>query len=88
MSLIITLLIGGIIGWLAARVAGRHEGVVASVVIGVVSSVIGGFLSTVLSGGQAYLAFSWAGLLWSFIGALVLAFLLNAVQRGPHHTNV
>ena len=88
MSLIIALVIGGFIGWLAAKVAGREEGIIASVVIGVVGSVIGGILSTALSGqDQAYLAFSWTGLIWSFIGAFVLVLILNALQHKPHHRN-
>jgi uncharacterized membrane protein YeaQ/YmgE (transglycosylase-associated protein family) len=88
MSLIIALVIGGVIGWLAAKVAGREEGVIASVIIGIVGSIIGGLLSSLLSGGnQAYLSFSWVGLAWSFVGSLILVFLLNAFQHRSHHTN-
>lgn len=86
MGLIITLIIGGVIGWLAAKVAGRDEGIIASIVIGIVGSIIGSFLSTALSGSnKAYLAFSWSGLIWSFIGALILVFILNAFQHKSHH---
>lgn len=86
MSIIISLIVGGIIGWLAAAVAGRHEGLIGSVAIGIVGSIIGGFLSSVLgSGGNAYLAFSWGSLVWSFVGALILSIILNAVQRNSRH---
>jgi uncharacterized membrane protein YeaQ/YmgE (transglycosylase-associated protein family) len=44
MSLIIALITGGIVGWLAARVAGREEGIFASVAIGVVGGIIGSLL--------------------------------------------
>ena len=89
MSLLIALIVGGIIGWVAARIGGRDEGIVASIAIGIVGSIIGGLLSTALSGGdQAYLTFSWSGFIWSLIGALILVFLLNAVQHRPHHPNV
>jgi uncharacterized membrane protein YeaQ/YmgE (transglycosylase-associated protein family) len=89
MSLIIYLILGAIVGWLAAKVAGRNEGIIASMVIGIIGSIIGGALSRFLSGSdQAYLSFSWAGLIWSFVGALILVFLLNAFQHRTHHTGV
>jgi len=89
MSLIIALILGGLIGWFAAKVAGREEGILASIVIGIVGSIIGGWLSSAFSGSdQSYLTFSWAGLFWSFIGALILVFILNAFRRNGHHTNV
>jgi len=82
MGLIITVILGGFVGWLAASVAGRDEGVIASIVIGVVGSFIGGFVSSLLGqGDQAYLAFSWVGLLWSFVGALILVAILNAFRH-------
>lgn len=89
MSLIIALILGGFIGWLAAKVAGREEGILASIVIGIIGSVIGGWLSSALSGSdKSYLSFSWVGLFWSFIGAFILVLILNAVQHKPHRTNV
>lgn len=87
MGIIILLIIGGIVGWLAAKVAGRDEGIVASIVIGVVGSFIGSFISTLFTGAnRSYLAFSWTGVFWSFIGALLLVILLNVIQgRASHH---
>lgn len=87
MSLIAALIIGGLIGWLAAALFGRNEGVVASVIIGIIGSIIGSFVSMLFTGGdQAALAFSWSGIIWSFIGAVILIAILNAVQ-GSRHRN-
>lgn len=86
MSIIITLIIGGIVGYIAARLLGRDEGVLASIVIGVVGSFIGGFISTLFSGSdQSYLAFSWVGVFWSLIGSLVLVAIMNAMSSRSHH---
>jgi uncharacterized membrane protein YeaQ/YmgE (transglycosylase-associated protein family) len=88
MSLIIALILGGIIGWLGARIMGREEGIIASVVIGVVGAIIGGMLAQMLgSGTQSYLTFSWSGVLWSLVGAIILSALLNAFQRRSHHSH-
>jgi uncharacterized membrane protein YeaQ/YmgE (transglycosylase-associated protein family) len=82
MNLLAILIIGALVGWLAAQVAGRKEGLLGSIVIGVVGSFIGSFVSAFLTGSdQSYLAFSWVGLFWSFIGALILVVCLNALQR-------
>ena len=87
MSLVAMLLLGAFVGWLAAAIMGRDEGFFASMLIGIVGSVIGGFLSTILVGGdRAVLAFSWSGLLWSLIGAIVLVAIINAFSRSHHHT--
>ena len=81
MNLIIVLILGAIVGWLGARIMGRHEGLLASIVIGIVGAFIGDGLAKLLGGPGAYLAFSWSGLLWALIGAIILAALLNAVQH-------
>lgn len=83
MSLIIALILGGLIGWAASALLGRHEGVVASVVIGIIGAIIGNFISMLFTGShQAALALGWSSLLWSFIGAIILVAILNAVRGG------
>ncbi len=82
MNLLVAIIVGGLIGWIAARIVGRETGIIGSVVIGVVGSLIGSLVSVLITGGdQSYLAFSWPGIFWSFIGALLLVILLNALQR-------
>ncbi len=86
MSIIITLIVGGLVGYVAARMLGRHEGILISVIIGIVGSFIGGFISTLFSGSdQSYLAFSWVGIFWSLIGSLVLVGIMNALSSRSHH---
>jgi uncharacterized membrane protein YeaQ/YmgE (transglycosylase-associated protein family) len=86
MSIIVFIVLGGLVGWLAAKLLGREEGVLASIVIGIVGSFIGSFISTLFTGAdQSYLAFSWSGLFWSLIGALALVAILNAVRRPRGH---
>ena len=85
MSIIVAIILGGLIGYLAALVMGRREGILASVIIGIIGSFIGSFISRLFTGGdQSFLAFSWVGLFWSFIGAVILVAIMNAIQR-PHH---
>jgi uncharacterized membrane protein YeaQ/YmgE (transglycosylase-associated protein family) len=86
MSLLVTIIVGGVIGWIASRMAGRDEGILGSVVIGIIGSFIGSFFASVLgSGNNSYLSFTWSGLVWSLIGSVVLVIILNAIQHRSHH---
>lgn len=86
MSIIVTLIVGGIVGWLAAQILGRREGIFGSVVIGIVGSFIGSFVSQLFTGSDhSYLAFAWSGFIWSLVGALILVAILNAVTK--RHSN-
>jgi len=89
MSLIAALIIGGIVGWIAAAVTGRKEGIIGSVAIGIVGSIIGRILAGLFgSGNTTYLSFTWAGLAWSFIGAVIFAAILNALQHRTARHNL
>ena len=77
MNLIVQLIVGGIIGWLASIVmkTNAQMGVIANVVVGIVGSVIGGYLATALNmGGSGFLS-----VFFSIIGASILIFLLKAI---------
>lgn len=79
MTLLIAIVIGAVVGWLASTIVGRHEGLVASVIIGIVGSFIGSLLSTFFIGSsQSYMTLSWTGIFWSLIGAVIFVALLNA----------
>ena len=79
MTLLIAIVIGGLIGWLAAAIMGRPEGILGSILIGIAGSFIGGLLSQLLTGSDlSSLTLNWGGVLWSLVGAIVLVAILNA----------
>lgn len=87
MSLIIFLIIGGLVGYIASRLMGRHEGILASIVIGIIGSFIGGFVSRLFSGSdQSALTLNWVSLFWALVGSVILVGIMNAVQRRSHRT--
>lgn len=86
MSIIAFIILGGIVGWIASGLLGRDEGIFMSVIIGIIGSFIGGFVSRLFIGSdQSYLAFSWVGLFWSLIGAIILVAILNSFSRPRHN---
>lgn len=87
MSILVIIILGGLVGWIASMIMGRAEGLLASIVIGIIGSFIGGFISSLLTGSdKSFLAFSWMGLFWSLIGSIVLVAIMNAVSHPRHHT--
>jgi uncharacterized membrane protein YeaQ/YmgE (transglycosylase-associated protein family) len=77
MSLIVNLIVGGIIGWLASLVmkTNNQMGVIANVVVGIVGSALGGWIFSLL-GLAAF------GALGSLIMGVVGAAALIALLRG------
>jgi uncharacterized membrane protein YeaQ/YmgE (transglycosylase-associated protein family) len=86
MNLIIALLIGGIIGWLASIVmrTNAQQGIILNIVVGIVGSLLGSFLlgrffgadGTITSG-----AFDAGTLIAAFVGALILLAIVNLFTR-------
>lgn len=87
MGLIITLIVGGILGWLASMVmrTDGQQGVLLNVVVGVVGALLGGFLAPMLGFSGANIMDSGinaTSLIVSFIGAIILLAIVNLVRRG------
>jgi len=77
MGLILTLVIGGVVGWLASLLmeTDQQMGVIANIAVGIVGSTIGHFLFAVLG----FAAFGpIARLIVSVVGAVVLIAVLRA----------
>ena len=86
MDIIITLIIGGIIGWLASllmRTDGQ-QGIVLNVVVGVVGAFLAGwFISPLVGVGTINQNnFSLASVLVSLVGAVILLAIVNLFRRG------
>lgn len=86
MNLIIALIIGGIIGWLASMVmrTNAQQGIILNIVVGIVGSLLGSFLlgrffgadGTITSG-----SFDMGTLIAAFVGALILLAIVNLFTR-------
>ncbi len=89
MGIIIAIILGGLVGYIAAKVMGREEGILMSVIIGIVGSFLGSFLSRMVTGSdQAFLTMDWSGLFWSFLGAVILVAIMNAMSSRRHHHSI
>lgn len=86
MTLLLVLIVGGVIGWLASMVmrTDGQQGIVLNVVVGIVGALLAGFLITPLIGGAPITSgsFSAMSLISSFLGAVVLLAIVNLFRRG------
>lgn len=86
MTLILVLIVGGLIGWLASMVmrTDGQQGIILNVVVGIVGALLAGFLVTPLIGGAPITSgsFSVMSLVSSFIGAVILLAIVNLFRRG------
>lgn len=86
MTLLLILLVGGIIGWLASILmrTDAQQGIFLNIVVGVVGAVIAGFIVTPLIGGAPITsgAFDIMSLFASFLGAVILLAIVNLFRRG------
>ena len=85
MAWIIAIIVGAIIGWIASMIMNTDEqqGAIANILIGIVGSLLGKWLlADVLGIGAAATAgtFSFWGLVWGVVGAVILIGLLRAVR--------
>jgi len=79
MNLIIALIVGGVIGWLASLVMKTNSqmGIIANVVVGVVGSALGHWLASAI-GLAVYGPI--ASFLVSVLGAMALIFILKKIR--------
>jgi len=85
MNLIIWLVVGGVIGWIASLImkTDGQQGIILNVVVGIVGAFIGGWLLSPMVGAGTLNQgdFSLPGLFVSLVGAVILLFIVNLIRR-------
>jgi uncharacterized membrane protein YeaQ/YmgE (transglycosylase-associated protein family) len=82
MGLIIWLVIGGIVGWLASLImrTDAQQGILMNIVVGIVGAFIGGLIFTRGTINEVPLDVN--SFLVSLVGAVVLLGIVNLIRRG------
>jgi uncharacterized membrane protein YeaQ/YmgE (transglycosylase-associated protein family) len=81
MGVIIILIVGAVVGWLAGMIMKTGGGIIFDIVIGIVGALIAGFL---FGGGASILSapLSITSILYSLVGAIILLAIYKLVVRG------
>lgn len=85
MNLIIWLVVGGVIGWIASLImkTDAQQGILLNVVVGIIGALLGGWLLAPMLGTGTINQgdFSVSGVFVSLVGAVVLLFIVNLIRR-------
>ena len=79
MGLIILLVVGGIIGWVASMIMRDNTGIILNVIVGIVGAMLAGFIVTPLIGGAPITSgvISIESIGVSLLGAIILLAIVN-----------
>jgi len=85
-GLIILLIVGGVIGWVASMImrTNGQQGIVLNIVVGIVGALLAGFIVTPLIGGAPITSgvISLQSIIVSLVGSVVLLAIINLFRRG------
>jgi uncharacterized membrane protein YeaQ/YmgE (transglycosylase-associated protein family) len=81
LGIIIWLIVGGIVGWLASLImrTDAQQGILLNIVVGIVGAFLAGLI---VGGGSINNEITLASFLWSLLGAVVLLAIVNLIRRG------
>ena len=85
MGILVWLIVGGVVGWLASIVmrTDAQQGILLNVVVGIVGALLAGFIVSPLLGiGTINEGISIATFLVSLVGAVILLAIVNLFRRG------
>lgn len=87
MGILLTIVLGGFIGWLASIVTHRdaQQNWLENILVGVVGAFLGGLISNLLGGGKddsLLIGLNFPDLFWAFVGAVLLCLALNYFRGG------
>jgi uncharacterized membrane protein YeaQ/YmgE (transglycosylase-associated protein family) len=79
-NLIVVIVVGAIIGWVASKIMRMQGGLLVDIVVGIVGALLASFLfgrATLTSG-----SFAVVSLLWSLLGAIIVLAVYRLLSRG------
>lgn len=78
MSILASIILGALAGWIASIIMDRNKqmGAIANIVVGIIGSFVGGFIVN-LAGGQGVTGLNLYSLAVSVFGAVVLLFVFG-----------
>lgn len=85
MGIIIWLIVGGLIGWVASMImkTDGQQGIFLNIIVGIVGAFLGGWLAGILGiGGGIGDGISIPSILVSLVGAVILLAIVNMFRRG------
>ncbi len=82
MEIILWIVFGALVGWVASLImkTDAEQGAFLNIIVGVVGAVIGGWIMSSLGGG-AVTGFNITSFVVALVGAIILIFLVKVLRR-------
>ncbi len=80
MNIIILIIFGAIVGWVASLIVGTNEGLILDIIVGIIGSVVGGWLVGFFDYGPVT-GFNIYSFLVALLGSVVLLVIVKAIRR-------
>jgi uncharacterized membrane protein YeaQ/YmgE (transglycosylase-associated protein family) len=81
MGIIIWIIFGGLVGWIASMIMKSNDGILMDIIIGIVGAILGGWIMS-LFGKSGVSGFNPYSFLVAISGAVVLIWIVRAVRGG------
>jgi uncharacterized membrane protein YeaQ/YmgE (transglycosylase-associated protein family) len=80
MGIILWIIFGALVGWIASAIMKSNDGVLMDIVIGIVGAIIGGWIMSFFGSGGVT-GFNLYSFLVAIIGAIVLIIIVRFIRR-------
>jgi len=80
MGIIVWIIFGALVGWIASMIMGSRGGLLWDIVVGIVGAVIGGFLMSLIGYGDVN-GFNLYSFVVALLGACILIAIVRAIRR-------
>jgi uncharacterized membrane protein YeaQ/YmgE (transglycosylase-associated protein family) len=82
MGIIIWIIFGAIVGFIASNIMGKGEGLLWDIILGIVGAIIGGFIMN-LFGYAGITGFNLYSTVVAVIGAIIVIYIGRALRQKP-----
>ena len=79
MGIILWIVFGGVVGWLASILMKTRGGIFLDIVVGIIGAVVGGFIMS-LVGGVGVVGFNLYSFFVALLGAIILLAIVKAIS--------
>ncbi len=81
MGLIVTIILGGVAGWITGLIMkGGGYGLLGDIILGIVGGIVGGFLAGLIFGVDLVNGFNLTSLIVSILGAALVVWLSRLIR--------
>jgi uncharacterized membrane protein YeaQ/YmgE (transglycosylase-associated protein family) len=80
MGIILWIVFGAIVGWIASSIANTSEGLLVDIIIGIIGSVIGGWIMSYLGYGGVS-GFNLYSFLVALLGAIIFLVIIKVIRK-------